>query len=116
MENPSLKGEGGGNGGVVSREKQTILEYLRGLNLERSALGSFLLFTIAHRYWPSRSYLHCKEDSNYVFPEIKLHGLVPNFHIHKSASDLYIPRIGRPICYSQIGRPIVGIYKSLTYI
>jgi hypothetical protein len=62
---------------VVRREKQTILEYLRGLNLDRSALGSILLFTIAHRDWPSRSYLHCKEDSNYVFPEIEL----PNFHI-----------------------------------
>jgi hypothetical protein len=38
--------------------------------------------------------MHCKEDSNYVFPEIKLRGLVPNFHIHTSVSDLYIPRIG----------------------
>ncbi len=34
---------------------------------------------------------HCKEDSNYVFPETKLCGLVPNFHIHTSVSDLYIP-------------------------
>jgi hypothetical protein len=34
--------------------------------------------------------LHCKEDSNYVFLEIKLRGLVPNFHIHTSVSDLYI--------------------------
>jgi hypothetical protein len=41
--------------------------------------------------------LHCKEDSIYVFPEIKLRGLVPNFHIHTSVSDLYIPRIGPPI-------------------
>ena len=31
--------------------------------------------------------------------------LSPNFHIHVSVSDLYIPRIGRPI---------PGIYKSLT--
>ncbi len=28
--------------------------------------------------------LHCKEDSNDVFPDIKLRGLVPNFHIHTS--------------------------------
>ncbi len=40
--------------------------------------------------------LHCKEDSNDVFLEIKLRGLVPNFHIHTSVSDLYIPRIGPP--------------------
>jgi hypothetical protein len=40
---------------------------------------------------------HCKEDWNYVFPEIKLRGPVPNFHIHMSVSDLYISRIGPPI-------------------
>ncbi len=45
--------------------------------------------------------LHCKEDSNYVFPEIKLRGLRPNFHIHVSVSDLYIPTIGPPIFQQQ---------------
>jgi hypothetical protein len=35
--------------------------------------------------------LHCKEDPIYVFLEIKLCGLVPNFHIHVSVIDLYIP-------------------------
>ncbi len=34
--------------------------------------------------------VHCKEDSNYVFPEIKLGGLVPNSPIHSSV-------IGPPI-------------------
>jgi hypothetical protein len=29
----------------------------------------------------------------YVFPEMKLCGLVPNFYIHASVKDLYIPRI-----------------------
>ncbi len=60
-------------------------------------------------------------------PEIKLRGLVPNFPVHISVRDLYIPRIGPPIlpqtacgnmihlcCCSQISRPLVGIYKSLT--
>ena len=45
--------------------------------------------------------LHCKEDLIYVFPEMKLHGLVPNFHIHVSESDLYISRIGPPILLHQ---------------
>jgi hypothetical protein len=45
----------------------------------------------------SRYRMHCKEDSNYVFPEIKQRGLVLNCHIHISVSDLYIPRIGPPI-------------------
>jgi hypothetical protein len=34
--------------------------------------------------------LHWKEDPIYVFPEMKLYGLVPNFHIHLSVSDLCI--------------------------
>ncbi len=49
----------------------------------------------------SVSSLHCKEDSNYVFPEIKLRSLIPNFHIHTSASDLFSPRIGLPILLQQ---------------
>jgi hypothetical protein len=57
------------------------------------------------------------EDSNYVFLEIKLRGLVPNFHFHTSVSESYISRIGPPIMLQlQIGRPMVGIYKSLTDI
>jgi hypothetical protein len=51
----------------------------------------------------------------YVFPEKALHGLSPNFHIHVSVRDLYIPRGSvRIFSCSRIGRPIVGIYKSLT--
>ncbi len=41
--------------------------------------------------------IHCKEDPIYVFSEMKLRGLVPNFHIYVSVSDLYIPTIGPPI-------------------
>jgi len=57
--------------------------------------------------------VHCKEDPIYVFPQIKLRGIVPNFHIHVSVSDLYIPTISPPppIFCSKIGGPIVGIYK-----
>ncbi len=36
---------------------------------------------------------HCIEDPIYIFPEMKLRGLGPNFHIHVSVSDLYIPRM-----------------------
>ncbi len=36
---------------------------------------------------------HCKENPSYVFLFWKLRGLGPNFHIHVSVSDLYIPRI-----------------------
>jgi hypothetical protein len=44
---------------------------------------------------------HCTENLIYVFPETKLHGLVPNSYIHVSVSDLYIPRIGLPIWLQQ---------------
>ncbi len=37
---------------------------------------------------------HCNENAIYVFLFWELRGLSPNFHIHVSVSDLYIPRIG----------------------
>ncbi len=57
---------------------------------------------------------YCKQDLFYVFPEMKLHGLVSNFHIHVSLSDLYISRSVHLFYCNQIGKPIVGIYQSLT--
>jgi hypothetical protein len=56
---------------------------------------------------------HCRENAMYVFPEKKLRGLSPNFHIHVSVSDLYIPRIGFS-CMQQNRHTVVRIYKSLT--
>jgi hypothetical protein len=38
-------------------------------------------------------WLHCKENTTYVFLFWELRGLSPNFHIHVSVSDSYIPRI-----------------------
>ncbi len=40
--------------------------------------------------------VHCNDDPIYVFPEKELRDLSPNFNIHVSVSDLYIPRIGLP--------------------
>jgi hypothetical protein len=34
------------------------------------------------------------EKLKQIFPEKELRSLSPNFHIHVSVSDLYIPRIG----------------------
>ncbi len=45
--------------------------------------------------------VHCNENPIYVFPEKELRGLSPNFHIHTSVSDLYIPRIGPHIFLQQ---------------
>jgi hypothetical protein len=58
---------------------------------------------------------HCKGNPIDVFPEKELRGLSPNFHIHVSVSDLYIPRIGPHIVLQQKRQTqIVEIYKSLT--
>ncbi len=45
--------------------------------------------------------IHCKENPIYVFLFWELRGLSPNFHIHMSVSDLYIPRIGLHISLQQ---------------
>ncbi len=58
--------------------------------------------------------LHCNENYIYVFLFWKLRGLNPNFHIHMSVRNLYIPKIGPHISCRRMGRSIVGIYKSLT--
>ncbi len=40
---------------------------------------------------------HTTENSKQIFPEKELHGLSPNFHVHVSVSNLYIPTIGLPV-------------------
>ncbi len=54
-------------------------------------------------------YHHCNENRIYVFLFWELRDLSPNFHIHVSVGDLYIPRIGPHISCSRIGRSIVRI-------
>jgi hypothetical protein len=44
-----------------------------------------------------------------IFPEKEYRGDSPNFHIHVSVSDLYIPTIGLPILLEEICRPILGL-------
>jgi hypothetical protein len=49
----------------------------------------------------STASLHCIKNPIYVFPEMKLGGLVPNSYIHVSVNDLYLPRIGLPVWLQQ---------------
>jgi hypothetical protein len=49
-----------------------------------------------------------------VFPEMKLRGLFPNFHINVYVSDLYFPTTGPPVLLQQICRQIVVMYNSIT--
>jgi hypothetical protein len=45
----------------------------------------------------------CKQ----IFPEKELQSHRPNFHIHVSVSDLYIPTIDLPILLQEICGPIL---------
>jgi hypothetical protein len=62
--------------------------------------------------------IHCKDKNadnlKPIFPEKEYRGLSPNFHIHVSVSELYIPTMGLPFLLEEICGPILGIYKSLT--
>jgi hypothetical protein len=58
--------------------------------------------------------LHTARNQKQIFPEKELRGHSPNFHIHVSVSDLYIPTTDLPILLQKICGPILGIYKSLT--
>ncbi len=53
------------------------------------------------------------ENLKLIFPEKEYRGLSPNFHIHVSVSELYIPMIGLTVLLEEICRLILGIYKSL---
>ncbi len=54
------------------------------------------------------------KNSKQVFPEKELRDDIPNFHIHVSVSDLFIPMIDLPILPREICEMILGLYKSLT--
>jgi hypothetical protein len=54
------------------------------------------------------------ENLKQIFPGKEYRGLSPNFHIHVSVSELYIPTMGLPFLLEEISGPIMGIYKSLT--
>jgi hypothetical protein len=54
------------------------------------------------------------ENLKQIFPEKEYRGLSPNFHIHVSVSELYVPTIGLPFLLEEICGPILGIYKWLT--
>jgi hypothetical protein len=53
------------------------------------------------------------ENLKQIFPEKEYRGLSPNFHIHASVSELYIPMMGLPVLLEEICRLILGIYKSI---
>ncbi len=53
------------------------------------------------------------ENLKQIFPEKEYRGLSPNFHIHVSVSELYIPTMGLPVLLEEICRLILAkkIYR-----
>ncbi len=66
--------------------------------------GQFLVLTYIHFFTDLT--VHCNESPIYVFQEKELCSLSPNFHIHVSVSNFYVPRIGP--CIFSCSRPIWG--------
>ncbi len=62
------------------------------------------------------SWLHCNENTIYVFLFWELHSLSPNFHIHVPVSDLYIPRIGPHISCSRIGWEYINLSQTHEFV
>jgi hypothetical protein len=63
----------------------TALTVITIIMLFRSSFHGFITYT---------HYTHCTGNSKHIFPEMKLHGLIPKFYIHIPGSDLYIPIMG----------------------
>jgi len=53
------------------------------------------------------------ENLKQIFLEKEYRCLSPNFHIHMSVSELYIPTMGLPVLLEEIVKLVLGIYKSL---
>jgi hypothetical protein len=51
------------------------------------------------------------ENSKQILSEKELHGHSPNFHIHVSVNDLYIPMNDLLILLQEICGPILGLKK-----
>ncbi len=56
------------------------------------------------------------KNSKQFLPGKELRGHSPNFHIHVSVNDLYIPTIDLPILLQEICGPILGKYNSLRHM
>ncbi len=90
-----MLGEGGGErGGGVNGFRNQTTEHVQIHDIMVAFQLIFRLLTVTVSSKELSQTEHCNENPIYVFPEKELRGLSPNFHIHESVSDLYIPRIG----------------------
>jgi hypothetical protein len=77
-----------------------------------SPLSIFFVTKVYHEQFTALQRQNA-ENLKQIFPEKEYRGLSPNFHIHVSVSELYIPTMGLPVLLEEICSLILGIYKSL---
>ncbi len=87
---------GAGSGSRISYKERRNSKHMKVNNSFCSSV-----YASAVIWFRSAQSSHCKEISIYLFAEKELRGLSPNFHIHVSLSDLYIPTLGPPIFLQQ---------------
>jgi hypothetical protein len=92
---------------TLSREKhKTVFSFLKNILEQHYRHNYGLAFALGA---PT-----LQRKSGFMHTEKKLRGLSPNFHIHVSVRDLFIPTIDLLILLQEICGPILGIYTSLT--
>ncbi len=109
--------------GQVGNERVALLTHNLSVSTIKRSIGLFRFYVVSW-YDGERKQtlvasftaktLYRKFETNTVFPEMKLCGLVPNTYIQVSVSDLYSPKIGLPILQQNRWTKSVGINKSLT--
>ncbi len=70
--------------------------------------------TTLNKRWEGTLQRQKAEKLKQIFPEKEYRSLSLNFHIHFTASELYISTMGLPFLLEEICGPVLGIYKSLT--
>jgi hypothetical protein len=92
----------------------SITKYIKGEHYAKVVMDGLIIFLSFYFKNPTKflpsvcrvqaglfCHLHCKENPIYVFLFWELRCLSPNFHIHVSVRDLYIPRISPHISLQQ---------------
>jgi len=83
----------------LGHEVDGIFVEVLGIDLGLNKVVVVVVFSATHLLMDGL--VHCKENPIYVFLFWELRGLSPNFFIHVSVSDLYIPRTGPHISLQQ---------------
>jgi hypothetical protein len=96
----------------MRRQQQRALNHVWKTGITFSVAYGGMLAHWLHSRGKTYCTVHCTENQIYVFPEMKLRGIVPDSYIHVSVSD----RIGLPIWLQQNRQTDPGniLYKLLT--